>query len=46
VRPKVDPLTPGGLGMVCLGQLMDEVVYAPQRDGMLLTMSRRRARDA
>jgi serine/threonine-protein kinase RsbW len=42
-RPKVDPLTPGGLGLVCLGQLMDEVVYTPQPDGMLLTMTRRKA---
>jgi serine/threonine-protein kinase RsbW len=41
-RPKSDPLMPGGLGLVCLGQLMDEVVYTPQKDGMLLTMSRRK----
>jgi serine/threonine-protein kinase RsbW len=37
-----DPLTPGGLGLVCLRQLMDEVIFAPQPDGMLLTMSRRK----
>ncbi len=38
-----DPLTPGGLGMVCLHELMDEVTFAPQAGGgMLLTMSRRR----
>jgi anti-sigma B factor antagonist len=35
-----DPLTPGGLGMICLRKLMDHVAYIPQRDGMLLTMSR------
>lgn len=38
---KHDPMTPGGLGMVCLRQLMDEVVFTPQPDGMLLTMSSR-----
>lgn len=38
-----DPLTPGGLGLVCLRQLMDDVVFTPQPDGgMLLTMSRRK----
>lgn len=40
---KHDPLMPGGLGMVCLRQLMDEVVYTPQVDGMLLTMARCRS---
>ncbi|HZL33730.1 MAG TPA: ATP-binding protein [Tepidisphaeraceae bacterium] len=35
-----DPLTPGGLGMVCLRSLMDEVTFTPKPDGMLLTMSR------
>jgi anti-sigma regulatory factor (Ser/Thr protein kinase) len=40
---KCDPLTPGGLGLICLKQLMDEVIFAPQPDGgMLLTMTRRR----
>jgi anti-sigma regulatory factor (Ser/Thr protein kinase) len=39
--PKVDPLTPGGLGMVCLKTLMN-VKFTPLPDGMLLTMSRRR----
>ncbi|MGH7215507.1 MAG: ATP-binding protein [Tepidisphaeraceae bacterium] len=33
-----DPLTPGGLGLVCLREWMDEVDYVPQSDGMLLTM--------
>jgi anti-sigma regulatory factor (Ser/Thr protein kinase) len=37
-----DPLTPGGLGMVCLRKLMDKVVFAPQVDGMLLSLEKRR----
>ena len=37
-----DPLTPGGLGMVCLRQLMDRVDYVPQPDGMLLSLEKRR----
>jgi len=43
LRSKRDPLTPGGLGMVCLRELLDDVVYEPQPDGMLLTMTKRRA---
>jgi len=39
---KHDPMMPGGLGMVCLRQLLDEVVFTPQPDGMLLTMVRKR----
>lgn len=35
-----DPLTPGGLGLVCLQQMMDETTFHPQPDGMLLTMKR------
>ena len=42
VRPKQDPLQPGGLGLVCIRCLMDEVAYAPQPDGMLLTMTKRK----
>jgi serine/threonine-protein kinase RsbW len=37
-----DPLTPGGLGLVCLQKLMDEVSYVPQPDGMLLTMVKKK----
>jgi anti-sigma regulatory factor (Ser/Thr protein kinase) len=37
-----DPLTPGGLGLLCIGRLMHEVHYRPQDDGMVLTMVRRR----
>jgi anti-sigma regulatory factor (Ser/Thr protein kinase) len=41
-REKRDPLTPGGLGLVCLRRLMDDIVYTPQADGMLLTMTKRK----
>ena len=37
-----DPATPGGLGMVCIRCLMDEAIYEPQRDGMLLTLIKRK----
>jgi anti-sigma regulatory factor (Ser/Thr protein kinase) len=38
-----DPMRPGGLGMICLGQLMDEVHFRPQPDGgMLLTMVKKK----
>lgn len=39
---QLDPLLPGGLGLICLKQMMTAVVFTPQPDGMLLTMSRRR----
>lgn len=39
-----DPLTPGGIGMICLRRLMDEVVFTRQPDGMLLSMKRRKNR--
>lgn len=39
-----DPLRPGGLGLVVLREMMDEVVFTPQSDGMLLHMSRKRGR--
>ena len=42
VPTKRDPLAPGGLGMVCLRKLMDDVSYEPQPDGMLLTLRKRR----
>ncbi|QOV87483.1 ATP-binding protein [Humisphaera borealis] len=38
------PGEPGGLGLVCLKQMMDSVEYSPQPDGMLLTMTKRRAK--
>jgi serine/threonine-protein kinase RsbW len=37
-QPPYDPLTPGGVGLLCIKQLMDSVTYTPQRDGMLTTM--------
>lgn len=39
--PRHDPLRPGGVGMVCLRELMDTITFTPQPDGMLLTMERR-----
>ena len=42
LRPeKTDPLTPGGLGLVCMRRLMDELHFEPQKDGMLLAMGKR-----
>ena len=38
-----DPLQPGGLGLICLKTLMDEVIYTPQPDGMILTLVKRTA---
>jgi anti-sigma regulatory factor (Ser/Thr protein kinase) len=39
-RPR-DPLQPGGVGLVCLRELMDDIRFSPQPDGMLLTMERK-----
>jgi anti-sigma regulatory factor (Ser/Thr protein kinase) len=39
-----DPLKPGGLGLICLCEMMDRVLFTPQPDGMLLHMARRRDR--
>jgi anti-sigma regulatory factor (Ser/Thr protein kinase) len=38
--PKRDPLIPGGLGMVCLRTLMDEVTFTTQPDGMMLKLKK------
>ena len=36
-----DPLEPGGLGLICLRRMMNEVTYTPQGDGgMLLVMKK------
>ena len=43
---KTDPLTPGGLGLVCMEKMLDEARFEPQPDGMLLTLKRRRNRAA
>jgi anti-sigma regulatory factor (Ser/Thr protein kinase) len=37
-----DPLQPGGVGLICMRRLMDDVAFTPQPDGMLLTMSKRK----
>jgi anti-sigma regulatory factor (Ser/Thr protein kinase) len=37
-----DPLTPGGLGLICMHKMMDQVLFTPQARGMLLTMRRKR----
>ena len=42
VRPKQDPRQPGGLGMVCIRCLVDEAVFTPQPDGMLLTLTKKK----
>jgi len=44
--PRRDPMTPGGLGLVCMEKMLDEARFEPQADGMLLTMTRRRNRAA
>ena len=38
-----DPLKPGGLGLICLKKLMDEVTYTRLIDGMVLTLVKRTA---
>jgi anti-sigma regulatory factor (Ser/Thr protein kinase) len=43
-RRERDPLQPGGLGLICLRQLLDEARFEPQPGGgMLLVMEKRRA---
>ena len=37
-----NPETPGGLGLICLRRLMDEAIYVPQPDGMMLVMVKRK----
>jgi anti-sigma regulatory factor (Ser/Thr protein kinase) len=37
-----DPMTPGGLGLICMHKMMDEVLFTPQAHGMLLTMRRKK----
>ena len=37
-----DPMRPGGLGLVCLRQLVDECMFEPQRDGMRLVLVKRK----
>ncbi len=33
-----NPLRPGGVGLICMKQLMEQVTFHPQADGMLLEM--------
>ena len=40
-KPK-DPLKPGGLGLLCMRQMLDGFEFFPQTDGMLLEMVKRR----
>jgi serine/threonine-protein kinase RsbW len=40
-EPKHDPLTPGGIGMVCLKKLLDECTFTKLPDGMVVTMKRK-----
>lgn len=37
-----NPLKPGGVGLICLSELLDHMVYEPQPDGMLATMVKTR----
>src|SRR3954465_6314897 len=37
---KHDPMKPGGVGLICMRQMMDDIQFQKQPDGMLLTMSR------
>jgi serine/threonine-protein kinase RsbW len=39
-----DPHTPGGLGLPCMKKMTDALAFVPQRDGMLLKLSRARHR--
>lgn len=41
MKPSLE-LRPGGLGLLCMRQIMDSIVFTPQRDGMLLTMTRKK----
>jgi len=43
-QKKHDPLRPGGVGLICMRQMMDDMQFQKQPDGMLLTMSRCRIR--
>ncbi|HTW95956.1 MAG TPA: ATP-binding protein [Tepidisphaeraceae bacterium] len=39
--PDPDQIKPGGLGLICLRKLLDRVEFIPQKDGTLLTMSKK-----
>jgi anti-sigma regulatory factor (Ser/Thr protein kinase) len=41
-RKEKDPYEPGGLGLICMREMMDSAEYAPQPDGgMLLTLAKK-----
>ncbi|HQY87682.1 MAG TPA: ATP-binding protein [Tepidisphaeraceae bacterium] len=42
VTKSKDPLKPGGLGLICMGRLMDKVAFTPQSIGMLLEMFKKK----
>jgi anti-sigma regulatory factor (Ser/Thr protein kinase) len=37
-----DPMVPGGLGLICMRQSLDEIRFDPQPDGMLATLLKRK----
>jgi serine/threonine-protein kinase RsbW len=39
-QKKHDPMRPGGVGLICMRQMMDDMQFHKQPDGMLLSMSR------
>jgi serine/threonine-protein kinase RsbW len=41
---KHDPMKPGGVGLICMRQMMDDLQFHKQPDGMLLSMTRSRIR--
>jgi anti-sigma regulatory factor (Ser/Thr protein kinase) len=46
VKPKIlDKLSPGGVGMLCIHELMDSVKFERLSDGMLLKMTKKAAKD-
>jgi serine/threonine-protein kinase RsbW len=38
-----DPLEPGGLGLICMKEMMSQVTYIPQKDGMLLILKKKKS---
>jgi len=41
-RVEHGPDNPGGLGLICLRRLLDDVKYVPQPDGMLMVMLKKK----
>ncbi|MGB7160318.1 MAG: ATP-binding protein [Tepidisphaeraceae bacterium] len=41
-REPYNPHTPGGVGLICLSELLDEMVYTPQPDGMLAMLVKKK----